>query len=231
MTVEDGRPLPEQIYAAVRERIIAGELPPGGRLVERDLAAELGVSRIPLRAALPLLEADGFITTTPRRGAVIVHLTLDDIEELFDVREKLEPMAADLAARRLHASGIPLGRIEEIIGCSETALTTGDEQGAATANVAFHRELIALPGHRLLGHLMQPLMGRLEWLFRLTADRDISAQCAEHRGILAAIRSGNGEVAAALAFAHVASGREPSLGKLRNRLPRGISPAAGAGSR
>ncbi|MEU4564238.1 GntR family transcriptional regulator [Actinoplanes sp. NPDC023936] len=219
MIADDDRPLPDQIYAALRERIITGELPPGRRLVERDLAADLGVSRIPLRAALPQLEADGFITTTPRRGAVIAQLTLEDIEELFDVREKLEPMAAELAARRLGAPGVTLDRAEVIMARSEAALSSGDEQAAAAANVAFHRELIALPGHRLLGHLMQPLMGRLEWLFRLTADRDIAAQCAEHRGILTAIRAGNGDVAAALAFAHVASGREPSIGKLRSRLP------------
>lgn len=215
------RPLSEQIYGVLREQIISGVLAPDQRLVERDLAAALDVSRMPLREALPQLEADGFIRILPRRGAVVTRLTLRDIEELFDVRESLEVLAAKLAAR--HAEANPdapgIASMADYVTQARDNLACGNDRGAAAANAAFHQALVQLPEHRLLTRMMAPLAGRLEWLFRLTADRDIHGQCTEHEAMLTAIRAGNTDLAGALAFAHVASGREPSLRSLADVLP------------
>ncbi|WP_320781998.1 GntR family transcriptional regulator, partial [Streptomyces sp. CRN 30] len=93
-------------YDTLRRRIVEGELQPGQRLVERDLAAELEVSRIPLREALRLLEADGLVVLVPRRGALVAPFAPADVRHLFDVRESLEALAARLAAGRTGPAGL-----------------------------------------------------------------------------------------------------------------------------
>ncbi|MBB2947226.1 DNA-binding GntR family transcriptional regulator [Actinoplanes lutulentus] len=211
------RSLSTQVYDFLRERIISGDLKPGQRLIEREICEQLNVSRIPLREALPQLEADGFIRTLPRRGAMVTQLTLRDIEELFDVRESLEVLAAKLAAGNPDPAGLAV--LAENIREARAALDRGADHEAAAANVAFHDGVLALSRNALLAGLMQPLNGRMQWLFRMTADRDIRVQCAEHEGLFAAIRDGNTELAASLAFAHVASGRTPSLTLLADVLP------------
>ena len=91
------RPLSMQIYESLREAIIEGRIAPGTRLREQALADEFDVSRVPLREAIPQLEAEGFVRTLPRRGTVVTHLTMRDIHDLFDIRESLEALAARLA--------------------------------------------------------------------------------------------------------------------------------------
>ncbi|BBH70214.1 GntR family transcriptional regulator [Actinoplanes sp. OR16] len=213
------RSLSTQVYHLLRERIISGDLQPGQRLIEREICEQLEVSRIPLREALPQLEADGFIRTLPRRGAMVTRLTLHDIEELFDVRESLEVLAAKLAATHRDPAGLESLRAR--ITQARTALDNHADQEAAAANVAFHDDVLTLSRNSLLRNLMQPLNGRMQWLFRMTADRDIRVQCAEHEGLYAAIRDGHAELAGALAYAHVASGRAPSLALLADVLPPG----------
>lgn len=85
--------------ARIRELIISGDFAPGSRLRERELSQTLAVSRVPVREALQQLEAEGFIDTSPRRGATVKQITLRDVNELFDVRLSLEVLAARLAAQ------------------------------------------------------------------------------------------------------------------------------------
>lgn len=86
--------LSRQIYSTLREGIVIGRFPQGTRLAEQRLASELDVSRVPLREAIPMLEVDGFVTTLPRRGAVVSTWTLKAAHDLFDTRLCLEVGAA-----------------------------------------------------------------------------------------------------------------------------------------
>ena len=99
----DRRSRGEAVYEWVRERIIDGSLQPGSRIRERDLAEAINVSRVPIREAFPRLEAEGYIRTIPRRGAVVAPMELVDVNEVFDVRASLEVLAARLAAQRCAA--------------------------------------------------------------------------------------------------------------------------------
>ncbi|MDG4864320.1 GntR family transcriptional regulator, partial [Streptomyces sp. T-3] len=103
--------LRDRAYETLRRRIIEAQLQPGQRLVERDLAAELEVSRIPLREALRRLEADGLVLLVPHRGALVAPFTPTDVRDLFDVRESLESLAARLAAERADAEGLERLRV------------------------------------------------------------------------------------------------------------------------
>ena len=204
--------------ARIRELIISGDFAPGSRLRERELSQALDVSRVPVREALQLLEAEGFIDTSPRRGATVKQITLRDVNELFDVRLSLEVLAARLAAQAA-ARGESSARLQQMMDRAEEATLRHDHAQIPLSNTALHAEIVSMGGNALLEYSMKPLLGRMQWLFTLTGHLDPLVQCAEHLSLCKAIYDGRAELAAALAFAHVELGREPSLRGLAGRLP------------
>lgn len=203
------RSLREEAYQVLRERIIGLTYPPGTRLFERDLAAELDLSRIPLREALQLLQNDGLLVIVPRQGAVVAPFTATDVRDLFDVRESLEVLAARLAAER--ATDADLTTLRRHLEDARDATERHDEGGIAAANAAFHRALVDIAGNPLLNDLMRPLGARVQWLFQLTSQRDPAQQCAEHEDLYDAIRTHDTQRAERIAFDHVHSGRDESI--------------------
>ncbi len=95
-----GKDLDKAAYHALKEGILRGEYPPGTRIVERDVAAQLGMSRSPVRWALQRLETDGFLERSTKRGLSVRTISLQHALELLEIREVLEGMAARLAAER-----------------------------------------------------------------------------------------------------------------------------------
>jgi len=218
----EDRPRARKVYEYLRDGIIEGELEPGSRLLERELSERLGVSRIPIREALPQLEAEGLITTLPRRGAVVTQLTLRDIDELFSVRASLDVLAARLASQQPRARAT--AALEPALARAELATSGGSKSEIAAANSAFHEAIVRLSANRLLHSMMAPISARVRWLFRLTSDRDPGVLCSEHHELYDAICHGDTELAAALAFTHVERGRRPSLASLADVLPAGAEP-------
>ena len=96
---EQHRPLRFLVVDELRERILSGEISPGVRLVEDHIAAELGVSRSPVREALRALETEGLVELSPRRGVFVAAVSQEDAVQIFEAREALESFAARLAAR------------------------------------------------------------------------------------------------------------------------------------
>lgn len=201
--------LRDSTYAELRSRIVNLTYQPGERLIERDLAAELEVSRIPLREAMQLLQSDGLVVLVPRQGAIVSPFTADDVRDLFDVRESLEVLAVRLAAARVHEHG--LARLREQMNQARAAITRGDDPEVAAANSGFHRVLVEVAANPLLSVMMGPLAARTQWLFHLTRRRDLVLQCEEHQDIYDAVAAGDDELAASHMFAHVTSGREESI--------------------
>ncbi|MGW5232952.1 GntR family transcriptional regulator [Streptomyces nodosus] len=222
--------LRDKVYEALRERIIEGGLEPGRRVVERNLAAEFEVSRIPVREAMQRLETEGFLTTQPRRGTIVSRVGVEDTAHFFDVRENLEALAADLAARHADAAG--LRRLEQLLLGARRAAERGRARDLAALNADFHRQIVVLSGNPLLQDLMQPLDGRLRRLFRLTAEPgDGPLMCGEHEELFRAVRSGDAQTAAHLARRHVANTRAAALQILAARAaaegPESLSAVAG----
>lgn len=193
----------EQVYQSLRERIVTVALEPGARLIERDLAAEFEVSRIPLREALQRLAADGLVTTVPGQGSIVTVPTPKDIEDLLDVRAGLEPLAARLAATG--AGPEALARLRACVRPQD------DPEALTEANAAFHREVTAAANNPLLAQIMGPLEARMRWLFHLAVDRDPDRQRLEHAALLEALEAADPDRAAAIALEHVESGRGPTL--------------------
>jgi DNA-binding GntR family transcriptional regulator len=213
-----GLSMAQSAYHALREGVIAGRYPPGSRLRERDLSESLRMSRIPIREALRQLEVEGFVVTFPNRGAVVQQLTLKDVAELFDLRLSLEVLAARQAALAV-ADGRAGDRLRTIMTEALRATRARDAVAIRQANTAFHAEVVAMTGNTLLVATMAPLLGRIRWLFALTADRDPEVEYTEHITLCDAIYSGNADLAGALAFAHIEHGRAPSLAGLADLLP------------
>lgn len=211
--------LVDRIHADLQERILSGSIKPGEKLREAKVADLLDVSRVPVREALRRLEFDGLVEIQPRRGATVRPLTLKDVDELFEVRESLEVLVARLAAR--HAGSDGREALAAALASSERAYATGDDRTIAAANAHFHDVILELTGNALLRSLMRMVSGRLRWLFRLTAFRAVHGQQVEHATLVEAILDGDEELAASLAYAHVARGRRPSMEALSGILAEG----------
>lgn len=199
------RSLREQVCDELRERITRCELLPGTRLVEEALAAELGVSRNPLREALQTLAAEGFVRTEPRRGAVVAQIAPHEFENLFDVRESLEVLASRLAARRTTPAGAE--RLREVLTRAATAEGSGDLDAAGAACGELHLAVVDGSGNDVLRALYLTVHQRLRWVSHLHPDVRPAHPSAQHARIVEAIVAGDEEAAAAAAAEHVATAR------------------------
>ncbi|MFE6870454.1 GntR family transcriptional regulator [Kitasatospora sp. NPDC057692] len=209
----------DRAEAFIRAGIHAGDYPQGSRLRERELSESFGVSRIPVREALVRLAAEGLVVTEPRRGATVRRLTLRDVDELFDLRLSLEVFAAGRATERC-AQGYRHPGLQQVMDRAEDATRRDDAADIAAANTAFHAEIITMTGNRLLQASLQPSLGLMHWLFRLTStEAGPRLHCEEHREICRVIYSGRPKLAEALAYAHIDVRREPVLQALSEVLP------------
>ncbi|GAA2349357.1 GntR family transcriptional regulator [Saccharopolyspora halophila] len=197
-------PLRDQVYEALQARISDGRMRPGDRIFEQEIAVEFGVSRVPVREAIRMLQSGGLVEVRERRRGVFVRsLDRRQLEELFDVREALEVLAARLAAERSDAEDIE--RLGELSREARRALEASDVEAMSEANTAFHEKLMALSGNELLVSMLEPLHGRLAWLFRVNLEPE--RVCAEHEELHAAIVAGDVALAAEVAQRHVRSSR------------------------
>jgi DNA-binding GntR family transcriptional regulator len=207
--------LADAVTNELRELIVDGVLSAGTRLVEHNLADQLAVSRVPLREAIKQLEGEGLVRRIPRRGTVVATLTATDVDELFDVRESLEALAAGLAA--LRADRADLAILAGYLDQAQLLSQRGEANEIARLNVTFHAGIIKMARSTLLEGLMAPLQSRMRWLFRIltASNQDQVLMCQEHSEIYEGIASGDRQRAEKLAREHIARTREPTLRVLR----------------
>ncbi len=209
-------PLRDVVAVELRRLILCGELHPGCRLVEDRLAERLGVSRNPIREALTVLAAEGFVEVQAHKGACVARLSAVDAEDLYEVRLALEPVGARLAAAGVTSDGA--AALRALLTQSRSAAVSGELDRLSDLNTAFHCTVMELSGNSYLSGLAEPMIKRAQWLFRHSAAARAPHSWAEHQELLAAITAGDQAAAQAAAYRHVVSARS----SFRNLSPRGI---------
>jgi DNA-binding GntR family transcriptional regulator len=199
----DGAPESARVVERLRGDILDGVRPPGSRLVERDIADRLGVSRVPVREALRVLVAEGLVTSRPRTWAVVREFTPSDIADLVEVRSGLEAMTFRLAAQRRTDEGLKL--LRDVLDAEFAAARAGDGVAARRAAADFHETVADLAGNRMLVEVWQTMRSRLRWL--LGRHEDFLRVAEEHRLLFDAIADQDADRLERLVNEHLDGGR------------------------
>lgn len=198
-------PLRHAVHSELRRQIIVGELAQGERLLEDQIAAELGVSRNPVREALQALAQDGFVELLPRRGARVAIVSAHRAAELFEVRQVLEGLVARLAASRRDEH--QLVTLHRLVARGLSAARTHDTVALPALNTEFHRALAATAANDILTDTLTHLADLIEWVYASRIARRGEQSWLEHARIVGAIAAGDGPAAERLARAHIANAR------------------------
>jgi DNA-binding GntR family transcriptional regulator len=219
-TQADSSLLRAQLIDAVRSDVMSGRYPPGYRLVERDVAATYGVSRIPAREALQALKAEGFLEVRNTRGLVVRTWTERDVVELFAIRQALEGLACREAAENRTDSDVTA--LREAVDSCDTATVAGDSDLAHHANARFHLLLVSASHNRTLAEVMSPILHRIQWLVRQIPDPHSVSH--DHHAIVDAIEERKPGRAEELAVQHAQRNRSTTLRALRERENHSAKP-------
>ncbi|GJD49601.1 HTH-type transcriptional repressor RspR [Methylobacterium crusticola] len=206
--------LVDDAYAAMREAIRSASFAPGYQASEQEIATRLGMSRTPVHEAAIRLQEDGLVKVLPRRGILICAIAPDDLREIYDVIIAVEGQAAELvaglpAAERAHAAG-ELARQTSVM---EAAQAGGDLTAWGPADEGFHRTLVEQAGNGRMIRIMRTVNDQAHRARMLTLKlrRELDASLAEHHGIVAAIRAGDGGEARERARQHRVRARNELL--------------------
>lgn len=195
--------LPDQAAEILRSAIRSGELRPGQRLVEAELAAQLGVSRIPIREAIRTLERDGLIVSEPGRGASVVSLTDEDVQEIYGLRASLEAYAIELIIESSAEAAIEA--LQALVDEMAAPSRAGIRDQLMEIDLRFHQALCRLSGNRRLLEAWLRLSDQIRMLLRLkdmVAD-DSGRLPRGHQRIVDAIRRGDAAAAGDLLRGHI----------------------------
>lgn len=219
--------LSAQVVTEIRRAILSGALPPGTRVVEADIAAQMGISRSPVREAMVQLEHEGLIVRHPHRGTTVAVLSPEDAREIASLRAYLEAFAYRLAAP--HLTDDDFSHLEGIVDRMREA---GDDlAGVIELDLGFHGHLVECAGHRRLRDLFRSLDG-LVWALALVAKhwgvtaRDVPEH---HARLLDALRSRDPERAASALLAHYQAAATGQDAAGTQATPAGVS-ATGSGA-
>lgn len=207
----------EEVAERLRTRIFAHELEPGEWIDEQAIASEYGISRTPLREALKVLAAEGLVTLKPRRGCYVTELTERDLDEIFPVMALLESQCTREAVEKMTPEQFQ--RLEAAHADLEQSYQRSDVDRFFEANQAFHLQIQHIADNRWLAQIIADLRKVMKLRRRdsLQTEGRVLQSLNEHRAILEAIRRRNGDEAAQMMKAHLASGRQAASRKASAR--------------
>jgi DNA-binding GntR family transcriptional regulator len=201
----------DQVYGAIRERIANGTLARGARVHQEDLAAELGVSRTPVREALRRLAAEGLVEMRTNRGARVADVRQGDMGLAYEARLVIEPGAARLAAERAPAAAI--SRMRRAVAAQRRAIP--DVGRSFDANREFHIALVQASDNAILLQFAERLwvarIGEVIYERQSETPERMRLDADEHEQILLAVQAGDGRRAESLTRRHVAEAMRRSL--------------------
>lgn len=203
MDVNDYLPLRDVVFNTLRQAILRGEMEPGERLMEIQLAQKLGVSRTPIREAIRKLELEGLVIMIPRKGAEVAHITEKDMKDVLEVRSTLEELVVELAIKNVTDE-----KIEELKCANkvfESAIVSKDAVNIVEADVKFHDILYSMTNN---ARLIQIINNLREQMYRYRVEYLKKKECHkqllwEHQEIIRAIEAGEIDVATKITEQHI----------------------------
>lgn len=190
-----------EIVSALRADIVNGTFEQGQRLTEDQLSDRYGVSRIPIREALRILQSEGFVWVAPYKHTTVAVLGADEANDLLEVRAALEETAIRRAARR---PTDVLGHAKEILDRGSDAVAAGRLQELPQLNTDLHTALVEVSGNTSLIAIHQLIRHKIQWVYTSNMDSRAADSWREHEMIMSAVLDGNSDLAAVLIRAHIA---------------------------
>ena len=203
INLDNYKPLRDVVFENLRTAILEGNLKAGQRLMEVQLAEQLGVSRTPIREAIRKLELEGLVVMLPSKGAYVANMSFKDLIDVLEIRSSLEGLAASLAAERLREEDIV--ELERVAKEFETSVRETDIDNVLKKDVEFHEKIFLMANNKKLYQLITSLWEQVH-RFRVTYVSNYDASLSlvdEHNRILEAIKSGDCELAKKYATEHI----------------------------
>ena len=192
----------------MKRQILVGEIAPGTRMMEVELADVMGVSRTPVREAIRKLEKEGLVTIEPRKGAYASNISIKDMVDVLEVRQGLEGMAAAIASGRITQQ--QKEELLNIVDKYKAAVEAANIEEIIKYDEAFHSQIISISGNKTLMQvfsIVQELALRFRYIYYDDFNR-YESMPREHQLIEEAIMSGNADKARVAAGDHVSKLKE-----------------------
>lgn len=215
VSMDEYLPLRDVVFNTLRQAILRGELKPGERLMEIQLANKLGVSRTPIREAIRKLELEGLVLMIPRKGAEVAEITEKSLRDVLEVRRALEELAVQIACDKISATQIEVLRLTA--QAFKDGLQSEDVTKIAEADVKFHDVIYDATGNQRLIQLLNNLREqmyryRVEYLKRPEVYPKL---LEEHEEIIIAIEKRKKNEASRIVCQHVDNQVEAVIGTLK----------------
>jgi len=191
------------VYSRLEEEILVGQISQGSALGEIALSKRLGVSRTPIRGALHRLAEEGLVEIVPNKGAKVLGINLDDLIDIYRIRERLEGLASSLAAKRI--SEKEMDELSEAVDLVDFYIKRNDTEHIKELDTVFHSIIYRASGSRFLERTLSELHRKIKAYRKrsLTVPGRLEKSAAEHREILEAIKARDSEKADELTSLHV----------------------------
>lgn len=212
--------LTQRAYRAIREEILKGKLNGSQRLTEAFFAGKLGVSKSPIREALNRLETEGLVVIAPRRGASVIQFTIDDVREIYDLREILETAAV----RSATVDEKLLSRLRGALRDAKRSQQVNDKVAYILADADFHRSIAQSSDNSRLRKILESMHGQMLILRHRTFEISSGASVVEHEQILRALEDGDCEAASSFMMKHIHAVRGKLLAHLQSHPDAGRAP-------
>ena len=192
-----------RVFRMLESGILTGKYPAGSALTEQTVSLDCGVSRTPARAALQRLEQEGLVRLVPNKGAVVLGISADDLVDIYQIRMRVEGLAAAMAATRLTQE--VKNKLEENVELAEFYIARGDAQKLRDLDSNFHEILFEASGSRMILQTLSELHHKIGvWRAKSLNDpARVKESVAEHRAILDALIGGDATLADRLVSEHV----------------------------